>query len=262
MGRQISVSDGSRFSLKLHRWVVYIPFVLLTWSVLSLTENFSPQRTLYIDRTASGSGLTNFLFRGNMPINGSEFAYEELVVTLRKIAEAQQNLTLPEKFVLTDLSYLNPLEFKDENIERKFFESNPIKGTFVNWIIVGNLLSPQGMDAKDIKDRASDLSAWQIDDLPRRMTDLRTLLYTNHSLPNVIYTHCEAGTDRTGEMSGAYYMKYLNMTFQQAMYVNNHVQNRLIYKVSGNALQWYCYYLQYKEGRQGLNCTYPAIPET
>ncbi len=44
--------------------------------------------------------------------------------------------------------------------------------------------------------------------------------------PAFIYTHCEAGTDRTGEVSGAYYIRYLQMSFQEALYVDNHIQNR------------------------------------
>ena len=40
-----------------------------------------------------------------------------------------------------------------------------------------------------------------------------------------IYTS-QAGTDHTGEVSGAYYMRYLNMTFNDALYIDNHVQDR------------------------------------
>ena len=36
----------------------------------------------------------------------------------------------------------------------------------------------------------------------------------------------QAGTDRTGEVSGAYYMRYMNMTFTDALYIDNHVQSR------------------------------------
>ena len=45
------------------------------------------------------------------------------------------------------------------------------------------------------------------------------------------YTHSahtllQAGTDRTGEVSGAYYIRYLNMSFNAALYIDNHIQNR------------------------------------
>ena len=38
-----------------------------------------------------------------MPINGSQFAYVELVETLRKVAQTQANVTLPGNFTFTDL---------------------------------------------------------------------------------------------------------------------------------------------------------------
>ncbi|XP_065828752.1 uncharacterized protein [Oscarella lobularis] len=230
--------------------------LMLACSLLASTEDFHPERTRYIDSTPPASGLSNFLFRGNMPINGSQFAYVELVETLRKVAQTQANVTLPGNFTFTDLSYLNPSEYKDENVERKFFELNSSRGNFVNWIIVGDFfLSPQDFDEQEIKEKATHLSDWQLDNLPDKMAKMRAMLYTKQSQPNVIYTHCEAGTDRTGEMSGAYYMKYQNMTYQQAMAINNHVQSRPIYNSSRNALEWYCYYLKYVEGRSELNCT-------
>ena len=38
----------------------------------------------------------------------------------------------------------------------------------------------------------------------------------------------QAGTDRTGEVSGAYYVRYLNMTFNDALYIDNHVQDKCV----------------------------------
>lgn len=43
---------------------------------------------------------------------------------------------------------------------------------------------------------------------------------------HVIYIHCEAGMDRTGEMSGSYYLHGLNMTFEAALAVDNSVETR------------------------------------
>lgn len=60
--------------------------------------------TLHIrmDRTPSSSGLNNFLFRGNQPINGSEFAYESLVSTMRSLTAAN-GVKLPDNFTLLDV---------------------------------------------------------------------------------------------------------------------------------------------------------------
>ena len=58
--------------------------------------------TIRMDRTPSSTGLNNFLFRGNQPINGSEFAYESLVATMRSLM-ATINVTLPDNFTLLDI---------------------------------------------------------------------------------------------------------------------------------------------------------------
>lgn len=63
------------------------------------------------------------------------------------------------------------------------------------------------------------------DDLPKLMAKLRELL-TEHARPAVIYTHCEAGTDRTGEVSGAYYLKFLNLSFSETLRRDDTIQNR------------------------------------
>ena len=67
-----------------------------------------------------------------MPINGLQFAYKKLVSTLCYVALRQKNVTLPEKFYLIDISYLNPLEFKDEDIEINFFKRNSSLGEYIN----------------------------------------------------------------------------------------------------------------------------------
>ena len=51
-------------------------------------------------------------------------------------------------------------------------------------------------------------------------THRRIHTYTPH-------THTlQAGTDRTGEVSGAYYLKFLNMSFYEALNIDNHIQKR------------------------------------
>ena len=50
--------------------------------------------------------------------------------------------------------------------------------------------------------------------------------------------------DRTGEMSGSYYMHSMNMTFHDALAIDNSIETRNISIYSQNAFQWYCYFLQ------------------
>ncbi len=50
------------------------------------------------------------------------------------------------------------------------------------------------------------------------------LILTPYTLPP---SHSsQAGTDRTGEVSGSYYLKYLNMTLTEALAIDNHIQSR------------------------------------
>ena len=48
-------------------------------------------------------------------------------------------------------SYLNPFEFSDLEIERKYFESNPSIGKFYNKLITGTLIKPPQDDPGLIK---------------------------------------------------------------------------------------------------------------
>ena len=48
-------------------------------------------------------------------------------------------------------SYLNPLEFTDLEVEKKYFESNPTAGRFYNKLITGTLLKPPQDDLGLIK---------------------------------------------------------------------------------------------------------------
>lgn len=93
------------------------------------------------------------------------------------------------------------------------------------------------------------------------MQTLQTLLNTNWTRPTAIYIHCtsldlhrtlpafvlftycrtgEAGMDRTGEVSGSYYMSQLGWTFAQALsYDDKCIESRNITSYSQNSLQWF-----------------------
>jgi len=58
-----------------------------------------------MDWTPESSGLHNFLFRGNQPINGTEFAYTSLVTTMRSLAKSA-GLDFPDNFTLLDVRFV------------------------------------------------------------------------------------------------------------------------------------------------------------
>lgn len=72
-------------------------------------------------------------------------------------------------------------------------------------------------------------------------------LFETHSAdptPLVIYYHCEAGSDRTGEFSASYYMQWKNITLEQAIAIDEEVAGREIASLSLWASEWYCWYLK------------------
>eukprot|EP01087_Luapelamoeba_hula_P005365 TRINITY_DN15442_c0_g1_i1.p1 TRINITY_DN15442_c0_g1~~TRINITY_DN15442_c0_g1_i1.p1 ORF type:complete len:257 (-),score=38.18 TRINITY_DN15442_c0_g1_i1:43-813(-) len=240
--------------------------LLLAMVAVCASQSFKPDRVHIIDYTNSTSGLRNYLFRGNEPRSANDtFAWAQLTSTLRLVAKRDANITLPSDFYFVDLNLLNYVtEWKDIDMEKDFFKANPSFGDFVNWPIVGDLVGPDDFSRSEVKEMALTLNDWQLpDQLPKKMQMLRQMLNTKG--PNgrslVYYIHCEAGTDRTGEVSGSYYMKYLNWTYQQALAFDATISHRPISVFSRNGLQWYCYYLMYAEGRSNLNCTNPSALE-
>eukprot|EP00026_Physarum_polycephalum_P017198 Phypoly_transcript_18346.p1 GENE.Phypoly_transcript_18346~~Phypoly_transcript_18346.p1 ORF type:complete len:249 (+),score=36.42 Phypoly_transcript_18346:37-747(+) len=210
---------------------------------LVLSEDFNPKKVNLIDR----AGI-NWLFRGNEPKNSTNmFVYSELVSTMQQVALSQANTSLPSSFYLLDLSF-ESYEEEDKIIERAFFAENPHLGNFTDWVIIGDFTGPNEYPASVVKQRAMTLELWQLDKLPSRVVTLRNILNSPgpNNIPVVIYIHCEAGSDRTGEVSGAYYLTYLNFpSFEAAITLDNKIAGRPIRNASANALQWYCYYLQY-----------------
>ncbi|EDQ86263.1 uncharacterized protein MONBRDRAFT_28396 [Monosiga brevicollis MX1] len=187
---------------------------------------------------------TNFLFRGNLPVTDNHtFAKEALVARMQQLA-AEQNLTFPETFYFVDLSLLDPFEVADAEVEIKYFKEHPNEGEYINWLTVGDVVHPEELPVEARLALARNLSHWQMDKLPQRMGAIDALLNstTVHG-PIVAYIHCEAGMDRTGEMSGSYYMHALNWTFHQALAYDDSIETRNISIYSQNAFQWYCYFL-------------------
>jgi len=231
-------------------------FIAALFAVGSCGELFNPKRLNFIDYSATGN---NWLFRGNQPTNSSkQFPYELLVDTMRQKATLQANKTLPSMFYLMDLSF-ESYERSDINLEKDFFDQNPTLGNYTEWILIGDFTAPTDYPKDLMKLMAEDLADWQIDRLPERLPRIKKMLDTPgpNGLPIVIYIHCEAGSDRTGEFSGSYYLQFQGYpSYKQALAVDDTIAGRPIEKLSAHALQWYCYYLQYKLNFN-VDCTAP-----
>jgi len=111
----------------------------------------------------------------------------------------------------------------------------------INWPLLTDLINPD-CECNAICKSMAKKGKWDSDDVPKKVAQLRKWLETPTTPPTVIYVHCEAGVDRTGEMAGSYLMQHKNETYQQCWNFNNHIENRQMSKQSRNGLRWYAYY--------------------
>jgi len=222
------------------RNTLFITFVVMVYS-----HTFNPSIVHFVDKSPSG----NWLFRGNEPKNSSNlFAIDELYTTLRAVAKAETNNSLPEDFYILDFN-LDGAEFEDTKLESEFFEKNPNIGNVTHWLTLGDVFPPELYTEAERKQKAMTLGSWQYDNLPKRIALIRDYLYSSPGpRPLVIYVHCEVGSDRTGEIIGSYYMAYLSFpSFKAALELDNKIAGRPMLPWSVFAFQWYCYYLQYAQ---------------
>ena len=192
-----------------------------------------------------------YLFRGNFPANDSKsFAYDNLIDSVRRKAKEENGIDLPATFQLVDISFLEShVNKKDLEIERNFFHENPTLGTFVHWTVIGHPLNPSSLSSSFRKKMALYTSDWDIkDQLVPRVEQLHKWVHSYAAAPTVYYMHCEAGVDRTGEVSGAYYMKYLKWSFLKALQYDYDISPRPISKWNQNAMDWYCWWMYYTVG--------------
>lgn len=218
-------------------------------------ESFAPYRTYVLDHDAPTG---NLLVRGNNPrlANGS-FAWAELVDAIGDAAK-NASVPMPTTFKVVDVSMLvglDPKESKDLKNEQDFFKANPDKGTIINWPLLTDLLGPCWVSASTrVKDATS--GHWDTDDVVGKSKQLRSMLTTpgaglfpaDDGTATIVYIHCEAGVDRTGEMAGSYLMQYHNQTYQQVLTFDNSVEPRAISSEAENGLQWFALYVQYALG--------------
>jgi hypothetical protein len=203
-------------------------------------QKFSPAMVSLI---ALNSESGNFLYRGDMPINGQQFSYDELRSALKN---ATPGGALPDQYFVVDISLvnsINPQEAVHLGIERRFWKDNNELGQVINHPVYGSLTSPNDYSTEERKrlEKIPTLSSTDV-----LLENIQSLLLANqlNGLPLVLYIHCEAGMDRTGEVAAAYAMKYLGSSYADAYANAKRVARRELRSVSRNELQWYAYYLR------------------
>jgi len=238
---------------------------------------------LFVDAVPSGnSGQYNFLFRGPNPLTSTQpyqFNYDVLTASMENAARGA-GYTLQQPYRLIDINLLqweNANEVPMIEAEYNFFLDRPDLGEFHFWETNGTGLCPLTPPLNDPAVQqylATNLADWLTDRLadlppdqqpPGRMQQLRTWLEEENAVPNVIYAHCEGGIDRTGELMGAYYLRWMNKSWAEMNEINAKVANRPFGCGNYRATLWYCIYLVEVLGyqldySQAFECSDPNGP--
>lgn len=113
------------------------------------------------------------------------------------------------------------------------------------WPLLGAYLPPADYPNATRKAMVENASFWEVDQLPARLAAARTMLATPRSDGRTVVAlwHCTAGRDRTGEISGSYYMTYEGLSGAQAFAKDTQQGGRAPNYWAHTALQWYCYWL-------------------
>jgi len=182
-----------------------------------------------------------YLFRGKFPIKKGKFCYEELKRECQ-LKAAEQGYCLGNDFLLVNVSLLNLLNIDERTLEEDWFKENKNLGYLIEYPIYGCLLDPM----KFIKPIRYSLCNPNVDRLRPLIRTLRHLLYCHNfgDKEVVIYLHCSAGKDRTGEVAGCYLMQYKGYSYHQVHQLNLQIADRKIRRFSVNAMKWYAFYLR------------------
>ncbi len=199
-------------------------------------QNFNPSLLYLLDQKQN-----IFFLRGNLPEKDGTFCYDDLVSAIKTYL-LNQGIKIGEKFKILDLSFLNYfLESKQIEIEKNWIVEHPQAGCFWLNSLYGSLVNPI-----DLSVSLRDIIArnFEIDGLKAFIPYLKQLIETPCSSDFVIYIHCAAGKDRTGEASACYLMKYKGYSYKDAIALDQKIAGRELSFLSMNAIRWYAFYLR------------------
>lgn len=217
----------------------YFTVAVVAVLVAAAQCDFLPERLHVIDKN---EGSKNYLVRGNLPINAKrEFQIKELKGNLSELT----GLKNYQLVVYSLMNFLTPKETRNRYIEEKFFEKHPEAGEYRNKVVLGSLIDPNTMSKWAIDTFLAVSSIVDFDDIDNFVTELHDEIHGKQQ-KRIIYIHCSAGVDRTGYVSAAYKLKFMNYTLKKAMGENIHILKGLrkhMHFNTENGLKWYCHSL-------------------
>ena len=213
-------------------------------SLLRLSDYYTTTTTInFIKR--------NLLFRGGSPASRDFKSFNTSgLFNKMTILSKYNGIEFPDDFWLIDISLLDDSKSDDHlvlNIEKDYFRLKTISGLFINYPIIGDEHSPSHTHNITLKyEYAKVYDKRSRDKLPDFVQLIRKLLKSNFDKPLVIYIHCMHGVDRTGEVIGAYQMKYLNYSLDRVIYEDTQINNGILSpkKHNMNSIEWYNLYLE------------------
>lgn len=231
----------------------------------SIMNHLTPARVHLVDAYPRGNP-TNFLFRGNNPtdehaVDGKmsrrTFNLTNLLDTARGKAGSECSITLPNETKVFDLDLENPTDpgffaevlFWKEHSSLGQVGTPSLPGT---WETLGSVLEPKYCPSRDAFVRNG---SWAIqghaDHLEARLNATRALLEDTSGPPKLLYAHCNAGCDRTGEFIAAYAMTFLKYNVTTAYGEACKQCGRCPNYYATTSIGWWCLTLQAR-GRRDL----------
>lgn len=182
-----------------------------------------------------------FLFRGNVPEQNGCFAYMPIKEGVKKVL-LEQGISIADEFQIMVISFLNYVyEHKELHIEKEWFRQHPQTGRFWDYSLFGSFINPLELSSAA---RKAVLRYHDVDGLKALMVDLENLMHASANSNLVIYIHCMAGKDRTGEAAASYLMQFKGYSYKEALAYDEQVAGRSLRHPSVNAIRWYAFYLR------------------
>lgn len=204
-------------------------------------SGISPRNVFLVDYNSQEK---TYLYRGSNPVEGGIFQFNNLKKAIYDAA-VTAGVSPPTEFFLVDITLLNPFFSPSEKVEEKFFVANPDLGRVIRHPVYGALSNPNNFPESIRRALVDKVS---VDDVPSLIEQINELMLQKQTKSVVLYVHCEAGKDRTGEVVGGYRMHYNNYTFRQALMEANTVAGRQISVYNKYGMMWVGYWLRYKRG--------------
>lgn len=209
--------------------------------LLVLALGLTPSRVHLIDAYPRDRPV-NFLFRGNNPVSGGVFNLTEVRAVVRTKAASECGVALPASFSLLDLDLENPTD-PGYFAERAFWGDHPELGALEAWPTLGSVIEAKHTPAS-VRAALVSNGSWAVqghaDHLHERLNRTRAALLNTSGAPTVLFVHCNAGCDRTGEFVAAYALSVLGYNITTAYGEACKQCGRCPNYYATQAIAWWC----------------------